>query len=362
MHWRLGSLLPVAALAAMALALVFGTTAPERATAAPVAQGDKEKGAYLARLGGCVGCHGQNFAGQRADGTPGAPFGIALANGTVPSRNISPDSETGIGRWSDQDLMRSIRDGIRPDGSVLSPIMPYNRYHAIPDDEMLHLIAFLRSNPPVNNVPPARRLQQEPARPQFAAPSPQSSPGEGAARGQLLVSVANCANCHTPRLPSGQLDTAKNLAGNILPPRSQLNPGSDPEVVANITPDVDTGIGDWSADQIARALTTGRRPNNTEVKGAMANIVRTTYRLLSDSDARSISLHLKSIPAVNYRAEMAVTAAPAPAAATPAAPAAPAALPRTGDIGAPTLAMLLAGFGMLLAGSAVTLRRRRQRA
>ncbi|MBI2886821.1 MAG: c-type cytochrome [Chloroflexi bacterium] len=316
------------------LAFLAEAAPPRQATAAPLAVGDPAKGGYLARLGGCAGCHGQNYAGQRADGTAGAPFGITLTapggGGTAPASNITPDAETGIGRWSDAELVRAIRDGIRPDGKVLYPGMPYARWHTIADDDMEHLVAFLRSNPAVQNKPPARQLQVEPAQPRFSAPSPKSSPGESAGRGEILITVANCANCHTPRTAEGTLDPSKYLAGNIL------GTGATAQAAANITPDRATGIGDWTVEQIATAIKLGRRPNGTALSGAMATQINNRFQFLSDTDARAVALYLKSIPAVQNR----------PAALLPA----PAAMPRTGD-DAPVLPMAgAAGLGALALG------------
>ncbi|MBM2826830.1 MAG: cytochrome [Dehalococcoidia bacterium] len=350
-----------ASAAVIGAALLAGLAGPTAAEATPSGAGDKAKGEYLVRLVGCTGCHGRNFAGQRPGGpTSGpatAPYGTTITlpggAGTVPVANITPDPETGIGAWSDQDIIRAIQDGVRPDGRILHTSMPYGTYHAIPDDEMEHIVAFLRSIDPVKNKPPARQLQTEPREPSFAASSPRFSPGEGPRRGELLVTLARCTGCHTPRLPDGSVDRSKFLAGNVLRP-----PGQDPEPVANITPDPETGIGDWSVEQITRALKTKLRPNGKEIKGAMADQIKNRFQYLSDTDARSIALYLKSIPPVEYRAEEALQ----PAGSTPAPSSVPAplTLPRTGDRTSSS-ALLLVALGALLAGAGWLTRRHLQR-
>ncbi len=337
---------PVLAVAAVALGLLTlaALTAPPQVTAAPPGAGDPAKGNYLARLANCAGCHGQNLAGQRADGAAGAPFGITLnapgGGGTVPASNITPDLETGIGRWTDAQLISAIRDGVRPDSKFLSSVMPFATWHAIANDDMEHLVAFLRSNPAVSNKPPARQLREEPVAARFAAPSPTFSPGESAGRGDMLVTVARCANCHTPRNPDGSFDVTKGLAGNIL------GTGPNPDVASNITADRDTGIGAWTVDQIAAAIKLGQRPNGTALGGAMATQIRNRFQFLSDTDARSVALYLKSIPAVQNR----------PAAALPAPPAA---LPRTGEGPVTPMAVVLAAsVGCLALGLGWVVRRR----
>jgi LPXTG-motif cell wall-anchored protein len=299
--------------------------------AAPPAQGDPQRGAYIFALNGGCGCHmgpaGFLAGGEKFEG----PFGIVYAS------NITPDAETGIGDWTDQQIIDAIRLGKRPDGTRLFPVMPYPYFSGISDQDAQDLVAFLRTVQPVNNAMPARELKAPVPPFQPPQPPPAEAPAEGVARGAYLVNtISHCGDCHTPRNPDGSPDMSKMLAGGFNPALG---------VVPNTTPDEETGIGKWTEAQIATLLRTGKRPDGGAVGGLMAAVIQGGYKDMTEADALAIAAYLKTVPAVKN------------------VPQAPPGLPKTG--GAREQPFLLGGLVALLGVVAVLtgliLRRRRHR-
>jgi len=254
------------------------------------------RGAYLAAAAGCDTCHTDSERGGRpyAGGRP-----LATGFGTIPTPNITPDKETGIGRWSNADFSRALRWGIAPDDSHYVPVFPYVFYNRLSDADLADLKAFLDSLAPVSradlkgaqSTALAERAQAAIAVAATPAPGPwRSDPQQDAVwnRGAYLVaSVGRCDDCHTPRNWLGAPDSDRFLAGNKAGPK--------PTQAPNITPDAETGIGKWSEDDIVGVLTDGHTPDFDFVGGAMAEIVKNTSRLTAE-DRRAIAVYLRSVP------------------------------------------------------------------
>jgi mono/diheme cytochrome c family protein len=272
------------------------------AAAAPATGAEPDivaRGAYLADAADCLTCHtdsehgGKPYAGGRALATP---------FGTFYSPNITADPETGIGRWSEAAFLHALRDGTRPDGANLFPVFPYPSFTGITDEDARALRAYLFSLPAVRQAnrehdvsfPFSWRFLQNGWKLLFFTAGPfKPAPGQDAAhnRGAYLVTaLAHCGECHTPRNWFGAMEAGYFLAGTKL--------GPDDKPVPNITPDKETGIGDWSTDDIVGVLTDGHKPDFDFVGGAMADVVKTTSRLTAE-DRRAIALYLKSVPAVS---------------------------------------------------------------
>jgi mono/diheme cytochrome c family protein len=271
--------------------------------AAPAfATGDPTRGFMVFAMAGGCGCH------TTSDGPVGAggrelptPFG------TFYGSNITPDRDTGIGAWSDDEIIAAIRAGKRRDGSIQSPVMPYYQYAGMSDADVRDLVAYLRTLPPVRraNRPavvdlPFERLAYRAWRLLFApaATPPATAPTEAVARGRYLADhVAICTDCHTPRNRFGALDSALYLAG------TEDGPGG--EAVSNITPDTKTGIGKWSENAIVQLLQTGMQPNMDNVQGAMAEVIDGVgggpgYAKVPESELRSIAKYLKTVPPLRH--------------------------------------------------------------
>lgn len=256
-----------------------------------------ERGAYLTTAAGCANCHTDSaHAGKPYAG------GVALATpfGTFYTPNITPDQETGIGRWTDAQFLRALREGVRPNGANYFPVFPYTSFTGIGDEDSRAIKAYLFSLPPVrqpnraNDVsfPFSWRFLQNFWKLLFFTEGPfHPAPDRSAAynRGAYLVTaLAHCGECHTPRNSLGATRPAAFLAGTP--------DGPDGKKVPNITQDAKTGIGSWSEDDIFGLLTDGHTPDFDFVGGAMSEVIKDTSRL-TEEDRRAIAAYLKSVPA-----------------------------------------------------------------
>jgi mono/diheme cytochrome c family protein len=256
------------------------------------------RGAYLATAAGCADCHtdakndGRPYAGGRALTTP---------FGTFYAPNITPDPDTGIGRWSDAQFLNALREGVSPDGSNYFPVFPYPSFTKITDDDARAIKAYLFAQPAVRQsnrahdvaFPFSWRLLLNGWKLLFFSSGPlRPAPERGDAynRGAYLVTaLSHCGECHTPRNWFGAMEPSRLLAGTPH--------GPDGKAVPNITPDSETGIGKWSEDDIVTLLKDGQTPDFDFVGGAMAEIVKNTTRL-TDADRRAIAVYLRTLPAV----------------------------------------------------------------
>jgi mono/diheme cytochrome c family protein len=256
------------------------------------AQDAVQRGEYLVHVGGCISCHtvpgGTPFAGGR---------GLATPFGTFYSPNITPETGTGIGGWTDAQFLRALREGKRPDGANYFPVFPYTSFTNITDSDALAIKAYLFSLKPAHQVnrahdvafPFSWRFLQFGWRMLFFREGPfRPDPAHDAAynRGAYLVTaLAHCGECHTPRNSLGGLRSSLALSGT--------RDGPDGQAVPNITPDRKTGIGDWETDDIVTLLQTGRTPEESSVTGAMREAVRDGLHFLTDQDAHAIAAYLQ---------------------------------------------------------------------
>ena len=267
-------------------------------SAGAAAEGENvTRGEYLLRAGGCVSCHtaagGLKLAGGRALATP---------FGTFYSPNITPDPETGIGRWTDAQFLRALREGVRPDGANYFPVFPYPSFTGITDSDALAIKAYLFSVPAVRQdnrphdviFPFSWRVLQTGWKLLFFTPGPfQPAPERSAAynRGAYLVTaLAHCGECHTPRNFLGALRSGQWLAGTP--------DGPDGQLVPNITPDPGTGIGRWQKEDVVELLKTGTTPEQSKVKGAMKETIEDGLKYLSDGDLEAIADYLFARPSI----------------------------------------------------------------
>jgi len=278
----------IIALALMCAAVAVFWVAAQSAAAAPPerkpAAGDPTKGEYLFNLAGGCGCH-MGPAGFLAGGAEfSGPFGKVFA------RNITSDTETGIGNWTEEEIVTAIRTGHTPDGRQLFPIMIYPALSGMSDQDAADLAAFIKTVPPVQNQVPERELNGPVPPFQAPAPPPAVAPTEGVERGKYIVDVAaHCTLCHTPMLPDGSPDFTMYLAGGPI----------EGQISANITPDEETGIGTWTEQDIVTELHTGMRPNGTQVGGLMAEVLNGGLNKITDSDAQAVAMYLKTVPAIS---------------------------------------------------------------
>jgi mono/diheme cytochrome c family protein len=284
--------------AATAAAMLAGPAALAAETADPlVARGR----AVFEASGGCT-CH-TNFADEGAPLAGGrpmtTPFGVYYAT------NITPDPETGIGRWSAADFARAMREGIAPDGTAYFPVFPYTAFTGMSDEDVEALRAYLLTLPAVRqpNRPPeawpplswrvsAAAWQWLNFVPERFAPDPSQSAAWN--RGAYLVrAVSHCGECHTPRTLSGALDTTRWLAGTRDGPEGELAP--------NLTPHAETGIGRWTGADLVWYLQMALDPEGNDAQGLMREVIDHGYQHVPRADLEAIAEYLKSVPPVENR-------------------------------------------------------------
>ena len=262
--------------------------------------------AVFAAAAGC-GCHTQPRGPVNAGGKEfSGPFGNVYA------ANITPDVQTGIGGWTDEQIITAIRLGRRPNGERLLPVHPFTSFNGMAEEDLRALVAFLRTVPPVQRrntpkkitIPLFESVFLPVWLSTFAAVenAPPAAPTSGLPRGEYLVrAVGHCGECHTPRSAlTMAVDTSRFLAGN------GKKTGPEGQAAPNISPDNETGIGRWTEEQIVTFLATGNRPDGDVAGGLMGENIQGTlagYKDMSKSDLQSIARYLKSIPAIRNKIE-----------------------------------------------------------
>lgn len=288
---------------ALPVLLALGACDAGRDDARAVAtKGDAARGEQVFAIAGGCGCHTPEKGPVGAGGVE-----IATPFGTFYSTNVTSDPTHGIGAWSDEEIARAIRSGTLRDGSVEAPVMPYQLYAGMADDDLRDLIAYLRTLPaaPVANREhqvdlPLPRLAFRAWRLLFAGSTtaPEVAPRDGVTRGRYLTDhVSICGDCHTPRTRFGALDAAMYLAG------TPDGPGG--ERVPNITSDAKTGIGEWDVDEITSLLQLGMKPDLDNVQGSMAEVIdgiagAPGYGKAPEADLHAIAAYLKTVPPIDH--------------------------------------------------------------
>jgi mono/diheme cytochrome c family protein len=202
--------------------------------------------------------------------------------------NITPDVATGIGGWTDAQLRRAIREGVRPDGSVIGPPMPIEFYRHLSDGDVDAIIAYLRAQPAVSAAQP-KSVYRIPLPPNYGPPLGKvSAPPESNKRryGEYLVQIGHCMDCHTPRRPDGRLVTARLGAGGQL----IEGPWGKP-VSRNLTPHA-SGLKGWTDAEIARAIRTGVRRDGSPLLPPMGF---SFYKNIDDVEMAAIIAYLRTL-------------------------------------------------------------------
>lgn len=250
-----------------------------------------ERGRYLAAAGDCAACHtadgGKPYAGGRPVPTP---------FGTIYSTNITPDKETGIGKWSEDQFYRAMHEGIRADGKHLYPAFPYPWYSKLSRGDVDAIKAFLEA------VPPVRQENRDSELPWplsvrevmsgwnamfFKEGEYEPDPKQSAEwnRGAYLVEgLGHCGACHTPKNLAGGQKKRENLQGGY----------GENWYATSLTSDVRDGLGDWVLDDIVQYLKSGANAKGAAT-GPMAEVVENSTQYLSEDDLRAIGVYLKSV-------------------------------------------------------------------
>ena len=255
------------------------------------------RGQYVAAVTACVVCHTPIGPGG-PDRTKAYAGGLEVPEkfGTWRSPNITPSKSSGIGSWTDDQILAAIREGVRPDGAKLYPVMPYMNYNRMTDADGKALVAYLRTLPAIDNVVAPNKLPI----PQPSAPKPANAPDDATdpiAHGEYLSTLMHCSACHTPFKKDGSPDLAKMFAGGFEMNLPMLGKGT--LIASNITPDPDTGIGKWTEEQLAQSLKTMVRPNGKMIVGPMM-IYQALWSQLDDKDLHAVAAFFKKVPAVKH--------------------------------------------------------------
>jgi mono/diheme cytochrome c family protein len=250
-----------------------------------------ERGAYLMNaVAACGNCH-TPFGPQGPDMSQQLAGRLLEDNQlwTVYASNITPDVATGIGGWSDAALIRAIREGVRPDGSVIGPPMPIGLYRGLSDADVAALVAYMRSLPAVRSETPAS-VYRVPVPPSWGppvgtvtAPNPADRVAYG---GYLAGPVAHCIECHFTPGATGAPDIENALGGGGM---AFQGPWGE-SVAPNLTP---LGLGDWTDAEIARAVRQGVAKDGRPLLPPMGYGF---YAQMSDDDMAAIIAYLRSLP------------------------------------------------------------------
>jgi mono/diheme cytochrome c family protein len=244
----------------------------------------------------CANCHTPKdpATGEEIEGLAYAgSFVITEPGFTAYAPNITMDTETGIGDWTDEQIIVAIRDGLRPDGTLIGPPMPSPFYRTMSDYDARAIVAYMRTIKPVNNVVP--QSEYDIPLPTNYGPKVGSVPDVGkddpVAYGQYVTnSLGHCTGCHTP-LVKGKLDFSRtNIGGRIFENMAGLGFTT---VSLNITPHPEAGIGEWTDGEIKRAITKGISRDGRELAKAMAFPY---YNNISEEDLDAIVTYLRSLP------------------------------------------------------------------
>jgi mono/diheme cytochrome c family protein len=251
------------------------------------------RGAYLARVGDCVACHtaagGKPYAGGLYVNTP---------FGQLPTPNLTPDKETGIGNWSDDDFYRAMHLGIRKDGAYLYPGLPYPWFTHATRDDVLAIKAFLFLLQPIHApAKPNKLMFPFTIRAGIAGWNalyfkpgvfkPDASKSADWNRGAYLVEgLGHCSDCHTPKNTAQAPIDSEAFAGGKV----------DDWFAPNITSDPKEGIGKWSQATIVEYLKKGASPGQGVAFGPMAQTVHDSLSHLTDQDLNAMAAYIKTIP------------------------------------------------------------------
>jgi len=256
-----------------------------------IAETPLERGTYLMRsIVACGNCH-------TPQGPKGPIPGMELAGGlkieekgfTVYTSNITPDPETGIGKWTDAQIITAIREGKRPNGTIIGPPMPIGLYRSMSDNDVRGIVAYLRTVKPVKNTPPKSQYKI-PLPPSYGPPVqnvPDVPRSDKVAYGAYLAGPAgHCVECHSPMGPKGHPDMENQLGAGGFEFFGPWGVSVSP----NITP---AGIGHYSDSELKKVITTGIRPNGSRLKPPMGVAY---YANMTDGDLDALIAYLRTLP------------------------------------------------------------------
>ena len=256
-----------------------------------------ERGAYLAKVGNCAGCHTERGGKPYAGG-----LGIDTPFGAVYATNLTPDTATGIGNWTRADFWRAMHHGQSKDGRLLYPAFPYTSYTLVTRNDSDALFAHLKSLPAVNQKNKAHAVRfpynSQAAlavwRTLYFKPATYQLDAKATAewnRGAYLVSgLGHCSACHAARNALGATD-GSNLAGGLIPLQNWYAP--------SLVSLQEASVANWRLEDITALFKTGVSPR-ASVNGPMAEVVIGSTQHWTDADLNAMAVYLKALPVAAY--------------------------------------------------------------
>ncbi len=251
---------------------------------------------------GCMDCHSELDGELKAGVAPvfthkgGGRIVINDSGFLLAAPNITPDAETGAGTWSDDQLARAIREGIGHDGRTLFPMMPYQNFRNLSDEDLASVIVYVRSLEPVDHVLPKPQIPFPLSRLIQSAPQPVLAPvvandDDVVARGRYLTRIGGCTDCHTP-----EDKMRRPIAGMEFAGGKQID--GFPTYSANITPDA-SGISYYDEAMFVRVLRTG----HVGARALNPPMPWWVFRNMSDADLKAIFAYLRTVKPVHHRVD-----------------------------------------------------------
>jgi mono/diheme cytochrome c family protein len=311
------AVLAVVALAAIGVSYLALRKPAQRPASAEKVEATPERvarGKYLVHhVSVCFDCHSERTSAYALPIKPGREgVGGFIWDkrigfpGTLAAANLTPDVETGLGRWTDGEILRAMREGVDREGNALFPIMPYGHYSKMSDDDAKSIVAYLRTIAPRHYAKPKKALDVplnfiEKFIPQpIAAPVPAPDKTNEVAYGQYLVTIGACGECHTPKDNQGNPLPGMELAGGfeMLTPDFRV-------VTANITPHPSTFMGRATREEFIgrfrafQGYTAETAPKAEKGKNTLMPWI--AYSGLTNEDLGAMYAYLKTVPPVEHR-------------------------------------------------------------
>ena len=280
-------------------------------TAGDTAKAMVARGEYLVNnVSMCLECHSERdpskFSMPIKPGTEGGgaphPFGQSMGvPGEITPPNITPYK---MKDWSDDDVIKAITQGVNKKGDTLFPLMPYHSYSRAAKDDILAIVAYLRTLKSIEKADVPRKLMIPPA---MFGPLPQNTldqnkrpdPSDKVKYGEYLVTLGVCSDCHTPMTQQGP-DFSKAFAGGFRFKNEVVD-----VTVANITPDSTTGIGSWTEEVFLAkfktnlaAMQKGDNPGKMQTEMPWGS-----YARMTDDDLKAIYAYLRTVPPIKNKVQ-----------------------------------------------------------
>jgi len=266
------------------------------------------RGKYLAlHVAACFHCHSHRdftkYSGPEIPGMEGEggvifdTVELSEMPGIVYSANITSDSATGIGTWTDKEILRAMTQGINKNGDTLFPLMPYYDFNRLAKNDLLSIIAYIRTLKPIRNQVPARQLTMPISKFYSEAALLKSVDGnvcppesDQVKYGGYLVTMAGCNGCHTP-------DDKHMLAGGV-----KFNAGIFKVTSANLTPDSSSGIGAWSEQAFLDKFIICRDKQGYNYNPGKQNTIMPVvdFSGMTDGDLKAIYAYLRTVKPVKH--------------------------------------------------------------